>query len=135
MRSTKPSYSFRRWRLGIPALHATRDSRSYAIHDSVLKLGFFPCCAETIATLREFHPSREERWSKNEGRDTMRKPLGDLLGLASCLLFGIASAVGQQSRPAITGVSHMCVYSSDAAASDNFYAHILGATKGPDPQN
>jgi catechol 2,3-dioxygenase-like lactoylglutathione lyase family enzyme len=65
----------------------------------------------------------------------MRKPLGHVLGLASCLLFGIASAVGQQSRPAITGISHMCVYSSDAAATDNFYAHIIGATKGLDPQN
>jgi catechol 2,3-dioxygenase-like lactoylglutathione lyase family enzyme len=29
----------------------------------------------------------------------------------------------------------MCVYAHDLAASDNFYAHILGATKGVDPQN
>ena len=40
-----------------------------------------------------------------------------------------------QSRPAITGISHMCVYSSDAAASDNFYGHILGASKGKDLQD
>jgi catechol 2,3-dioxygenase-like lactoylglutathione lyase family enzyme len=28
----------------------------------------------------------------------------------------------------------MCVYAHDLTASDNFYAHILGATKAPDPQ-
>jgi catechol 2,3-dioxygenase-like lactoylglutathione lyase family enzyme len=55
------------------------------------------------------------------------------LGLASCLTF--AAALGQQSRPAITGISHMCVYASDLAASDHFYAFSLGATKGTDPQN
>jgi catechol 2,3-dioxygenase-like lactoylglutathione lyase family enzyme len=55
--------------------------------------------------------------------------------LAACLLVGLGSASGQQSRPAITGVSHMCVYASDAAATDHFYTHNLGATKGPDPQN
>ena len=45
------------------------------------------------------------------------------------------SALAQQQRPPITGISHMCVYAHDLAASDNFYAHILGATKGVDPQN
>ncbi|AXC14233.1 hypothetical protein ACPOL_4971 [Acidisarcina polymorpha] len=29
----------------------------------------------------------------------------------------------------------MCVYASDLAASDHFYAHSLGAMKGPDPQD
>jgi catechol 2,3-dioxygenase-like lactoylglutathione lyase family enzyme len=29
----------------------------------------------------------------------------------------------------------MCIYAHDLAASDNFYAHLLGATKAPDPQN
>jgi catechol 2,3-dioxygenase-like lactoylglutathione lyase family enzyme len=29
----------------------------------------------------------------------------------------------------------MCVYASDMAASENFYGHILGATKGADPQD
>ena len=41
----------------------------------------------------------------------------------------------QQQWPAITGISHMCVLSHDLAASDNFYAHILGATKGVDLQD
>ena len=44
-------------------------------------------------------------------------------------------ALAQQQRPAITGISHMCVYAHDMAASENFYAHILGATRGIDPQN
>ena len=29
----------------------------------------------------------------------------------------------------------MCVYASDLAASEHFYSHILGASKGIDPQN
>jgi catechol 2,3-dioxygenase-like lactoylglutathione lyase family enzyme len=41
----------------------------------------------------------------------------------------------QQQRPPITGISHMCVYAHDLSASENFYAHILGATKAPDPQD
>jgi catechol 2,3-dioxygenase-like lactoylglutathione lyase family enzyme len=38
------------------------------------------------------------------------------------------------SRPAITGVSHLAVYSTDAAASQHFYEDILGAKKGADPE-
>ena len=56
-------------------------------------------------------------------------------GLALCVTAMVASAAGQQNRPAITGISHMCVYASDAKASENFYAHILGAAKAPDPQD
>lgn len=52
-----------------------------------------------------------------------------------CGMVGFASAAAQQTRPAITGISHMCVYASDAGASDHFYAHVLGASKGSDPQN
>lgn len=48
--------------------------------------------------------------------------------------FGLLGAA-EPARPAITGISHMCVYASDIQASDNFYAHILGGTKGPDPQD
>lgn len=45
------------------------------------------------------------------------------------------SALAQQSRPAITGISHMCVLAHDVAASADFYGRILGATKGPDLQD
>ena len=50
------------------------------------------------------------------------------------LLLFVATLATAQQRPPITGISHMCVYASDPAASDNFYGRILGATKAPDPQ-
>lgn len=46
---------------------------------------------------------------------------------------GIGMRAGAQQRPAITGISHMCVYASDAAASEHFYAHVLGASRSADP--
>ena len=55
--------------------------------------------------------------------------------LAALLLAPIAALAQAPHRPAITGISHMCVYAHDMAASDIFYAHILGATKAPDPQS
>jgi len=61
--------------------------------------------------------------------------LRSVLRYALTLLVVTPLAVAQQSRPAITGISHMCVLSHDLAASDNFYGHILGATKGVDPQD
>lgn len=54
-------------------------------------------------------------------------------GIVWCLTISVASATAQ--HPAIIGISHMCIYSSDLAAADNFYGRILGATKGDDPQN
>lgn len=62
---------------------------------------------------------------------TLRRALQNFaLLLAGSVAFTSASA---QKRPAITGISHMCVYASDPAASDHFYSHILGAAKGTDP--
>ena len=53
------------------------------------------------------------------------------------LMFG-SLATGQKAGPAappaITGISHMCVYAADMAASERFYTHILGAVKEADPQ-
>jgi hypothetical protein len=56
-------------------------------------------------------------------------------GLTFFAAITVAAAAAQQARPAITGISHMCVYSSDANATEHFYAHILGAVKGADPQD
>jgi len=56
------------------------------------------------------------------------------LALLFCVTIA-ATAQAQQKRPAITGISHMCVYSSDAKASEHFYAEVLGGAKGTDPQN
>ena len=55
--------------------------------------------------------------------------------LATCLTSAPLATLAQQSRPAITGISHMCVYSSDAAATDHFYTAILKAREAPDPED
>ena len=56
------------------------------------------------------------------------------LHLHSLAVFAVSTLVaGAQTRPAITGISHMCVYASDAQASEHFYAGILGGTKAADP--
>lgn len=39
------------------------------------------------------------------------------------------------TRPKITGVSHMAVYTSDPAGTDHFYREVIGAAKLPDPEN
>jgi catechol 2,3-dioxygenase-like lactoylglutathione lyase family enzyme len=66
----------------------------------------------------------------------------EMMNLAQFRGYGILIAAlivtttgAAQTRPAITGISHMCVYASDANASDRFYAHDLGGVKGADPQN
>jgi catechol 2,3-dioxygenase-like lactoylglutathione lyase family enzyme len=40
-----------------------------------------------------------------------------------------------EKRPLITGVSHLCVYSSDPVKTDTFYVRDLGAVKKADPEN
>src|SRR3984885_2167691 len=47
----------------------------------------------------------------------------------------IAVSCGAQTRPAILGISHMAVYTSDAAKADHFYVHDIGLKKGEDPEN
>jgi catechol 2,3-dioxygenase-like lactoylglutathione lyase family enzyme len=49
-------------------------------------------------------------------------------------LFLVGNAFGQE-RPKIPSISHLSVYTSDAAKSERFYVHDLGAMKGSDPQN
>jgi catechol 2,3-dioxygenase-like lactoylglutathione lyase family enzyme len=39
------------------------------------------------------------------------------------------------ARPALTGVSHLAVYTSDAAAAERYYGYQLGFAKLPDPEN
>ena len=38
-------------------------------------------------------------------------------------------------RPLIRGISHISVYSSDAAKAEHFYVHDLGGVKRTDPEN
>jgi catechol 2,3-dioxygenase-like lactoylglutathione lyase family enzyme len=46
-----------------------------------------------------------------------------------------AAAETAPSRPKITGVSHLAVYTSNAAATDHYYREVIGAAKLPDPEN
>ena len=39
------------------------------------------------------------------------------------------------SRPRITGVSHLSIYTSNAAATEHFYVHDMGGVKRADPEN
>ncbi len=57
---------------------------------------------------------------------------------AIILLMAVSSsavAATGPARPAITGISHMAVYTTDAAGAEHFYAHDLGATKMSDPED
>ena len=47
----------------------------------------------------------------------------------------MAGTVQAAERPAITGISHIAVYSADAAATEQFYKDRLGAEKLPDPED
>ena len=62
-----------------------------------------------------------------------------LLGaLFAILVFAFTvgnGASGQEARPAITGISHLCAYASDLAKTEDFYVHDLGAYKAQDPEN
>jgi catechol 2,3-dioxygenase-like lactoylglutathione lyase family enzyme len=62
----------------------------------------------------------------------MKVRAGIGLGMMSLLVVG--HCLGQE-RPKITGVSHLSVYTSDAAKTEAFYVHDLGGFKGTDPQN
>ncbi len=56
-------------------------------------------------------------------------------GLLAGLVAGAGGAAAQAKMPEIVGISHMSVYSSDAAGSQHFYGEILGGSKGTDPQD
>jgi catechol 2,3-dioxygenase-like lactoylglutathione lyase family enzyme len=55
--------------------------------------------------------------------------------LLSSLGLSFVLAHAQSPRPRITGISHLSVYTSNPLATENFYAHDLGAFKGPAAQD
>jgi catechol 2,3-dioxygenase-like lactoylglutathione lyase family enzyme len=61
--------------------------------------------------------------------------------LAAAFLVAITIAAAAQmpdppiTRPKITGISHLAVYTSDPEATDHYYREIIGAAKLPDPEN
>jgi catechol 2,3-dioxygenase-like lactoylglutathione lyase family enzyme len=46
----------------------------------------------------------------------------------------VAASCAAQTRPPIVGVSHMAIYTSDAAKTEHFYVHDIGLKKGSDPE-
>ena len=50
-------------------------------------------------------------------------------------LLAVASAHAADTRPPITGISHIAVYTSEPAKTERFYSHDLGGVKGQDPEN
>ena len=58
-----------------------------------------------------------------------------LAALVSASFVAAAAAQSAPGRPRITGISHLAVYTSDAAAAEHFYTVTVGAVKLPDPEN
>ena len=57
--------------------------------------------------------------------------------LVLVLLFSGTAAMAQSipSRPTITGISHLAVYTSNPEATEHYYTVTIGAVKQPDPEN
>jgi catechol 2,3-dioxygenase-like lactoylglutathione lyase family enzyme len=59
--------------------------------------------------------------------------------LSSMLCFlslaALPCAAQTHTRPKITGISHLAVYSSDIKATDHYYREVIGAARVPDPEN
>jgi catechol 2,3-dioxygenase-like lactoylglutathione lyase family enzyme len=54
---------------------------------------------------------------------------------AALLLSAVTFAQSAPPRPKITGISHLAVYTSDAAATERYYVGILGAARLADAEN
>jgi catechol 2,3-dioxygenase-like lactoylglutathione lyase family enzyme len=65
----------------------------------------------------------------------MKRRVSVIAVLLAIVSFASAPAQHPETRPKITGISHLCVYASDAKATEHFYVDILGARKGVDPEN
>jgi len=51
------------------------------------------------------------------------------------LAWATSATLAAGPRPPIVGVSHIAVFASDPAATEHFYVHDLGATRGSDPES
>jgi catechol 2,3-dioxygenase-like lactoylglutathione lyase family enzyme len=63
-------------------------------------------------------------------RPTLATPIWML-----CFCALIATPGTAQSRPKITGISHIAVYASDMKVTEHYYVDSIGAVKEPDPEN
>lgn len=57
------------------------------------------------------------------------------LCLFALCLFAATAFAQTPVRPAITGISHIAVYASNADAAEHYYVHDIGLKKGPDPED
>jgi catechol 2,3-dioxygenase-like lactoylglutathione lyase family enzyme len=53
----------------------------------------------------------------------------------ACLIVSVCTVRAQETRPKITGISHMAVYTSEPAAAEKFYGVELGGTKEADAED
>jgi catechol 2,3-dioxygenase-like lactoylglutathione lyase family enzyme len=58
-----------------------------------------------------------------------------LLAVFLAVTVVVSAALAEPARPPVTGISHIAVYTADAAASEDYYVRILGARKAPDPED
>lgn len=59
-----------------------------------------------------------------------------VLATSVAVLSGAAVlAQSAPARPAITGISHIAIYTSDPVGADHYYRDIIGAAREPDPEN
>ena len=58
-----------------------------------------------------------------------------LVAAAAAALAVTAAAQTAPVRPKITGISHIAIYTSDAAAAEHFYRDVVGAVRLPDREN
>jgi catechol 2,3-dioxygenase-like lactoylglutathione lyase family enzyme len=60
-----------------------------------------------------------------------------IFALVFASAFAVTAAIAQNTvaRPKVTGISHLAIYTSDAAATEHFFTVTLGAVKRPDPEN
>ena len=59
--------------------------------------------------------------------------LRNFLSAAALSVFTLAAFA--QSRPPITGISHIAVYTSHPEVAEKYYVHDIGLLKGADPEN
>lgn len=57
------------------------------------------------------------------------------LALSVTAMVTLAQSSASIKRPKILGISHLAVYTSDAAATERFYLNVVGAAKMVDPED
>lgn len=56
-------------------------------------------------------------------------------GVTVIAVLSVAAVQAAPTRPKITGISHIAVYTSNPGATEHFYRVVIGAEKAADPEN